>query len=115
MDLQQRRRRTRSLEVEVDGEAIRLEYRPAEVTADLVERCQKAERVARSGKGVGEAPSTVLAQGLARLISEWDVTDGGKPYPPTAANLMALDIPILGALFLAVMADCSPNPPGSPD
>lgn len=115
MDLQQRRNRTRELELEVDGESIRLEYRPAEMTAGLIERCQKAERAARSGKGTGEAPSTVMAQELAKLIVAWDVTCGGQPYAPTAANLMALDIPFLGTLFTSIMEDCAPNRTGSQD
>lgn len=44
---------------------------------------------------------------MATLISGWDITDNGAPYPITKDNLVRLGLPLLMAISEAVQMDFS--------
>lgn len=76
-------------------------YRPSEMTAEA--QAADKERLAN-----GE--DHVLADGLTRLITAWDLVEEGKPYPVTQENMRALPNPLLAAINLAVTEDVTPKP-----
>ena len=77
------------LTLDIGEDQIRVAYHPARVTPLWL-----------SNMMVEDDPM-VLSDALAGVISEWDVVDQGKPFPPTAENLGNLPLSFLVVLASA--------------
>jgi hypothetical protein len=44
-----------------------------------------------------------MANSLAEVVLEWDVTQGGQPFPPTGENMAQLSFPALGNLLRRIV------------
>ncbi len=84
------------LTVDWAGEKVNLRYRPY---------CEVDEDQARSE----EEKESALRQDLARLVVDWDITDGGKPFPVDAHEMRRLPHPLLVLMRQQIWADMYPN------
>jgi len=94
-------KKTRTTTVEYDGERITITYAPAKITPRWEQAFNEALK--------GEWKSRAVVETLADALVEWDVTDGGKPFPPTVDNLVQLPMDLLSAVFVAIMEGQRPN------
>lgn len=79
-----------------EDEAFTVGYHPDRYTMEVHARLQ----LMNESDGLD-----AMADLMATLISEWDLTEDGAPYPITKENLMALGLPLMGAISEAVQAD----------
>ena len=91
-----------------------IEYRPGELTIDVIENIQK-------GMEGGSEASAILEM-MDKILVGWDleedVLDGdGNPtgetvaLPPTEDSIRQLPLPAIGFIFGSIMEDVRPNPP----
>jgi hypothetical protein len=98
MDIGQLNSRRRELVIPVDEGEIRLGYQPRRNSLKLqMEMLQE-----------GADPKS-LVRLLMALGLEWDLTDGGAPYPVNEENLLNLDATLLLAFVQAINEDQRPN------
>jgi hypothetical protein len=101
MEIRTLQERTRSVVVEVGPEpddTVKLVYRPGVLTPvelDAVDSAPAGERLA--------------AELLAKCLVSWDLTDGGKMYPLTAAAIEQLDLQFLNLVQTEVINDARPK------
>jgi len=101
MDIKKVKERTEPFKIEWGGEVITGEYRPGELTGRLVREVSAA---------AGAVETTdVVATALERLIASWDVTCGGKAYPPTMEHLLDLPMPLTTAIVQGLIGGAGPN------
>ena len=103
------RKETRQVDIEWDGETVKVEYRPGAVTAQM-------QMAAASMANIGNDPQRVVeslgdyVQAMARLIATWDILDDdGQPLPVTPELVEALPLPFVYAVFGGIMGAYSPN------
>ena len=56
-----------------------------------------------------ESDALSVSKALADVILEWDVTEGGEPFPPTAEHLAVLSYPAQRALLVQMLAAATPS------
>ena len=83
-----------------EGDSVTLEFDANRVTPRWMNDTQE---------GVADTDLLVLAKSLERVLTGWDVTNEGAPFPPTADNISNLSFPVVNQLFEAV---CSAAAPG---
>jgi hypothetical protein len=89
--------RTRTVEVEWDGETASLEINRGAFTFPLMQDLSRA----------GEDPS-VAARFIATVVSEWDLTENKKPYPLTEEKILELPVDFLMAVVQTLSESVSP-------
>lgn len=85
-----------------------IEYRPGELTIDVVEQIQ-------AGMKDGTEAGAIL-QMMSKILTDWDLEvdkDDGttEKVPPTAEGIRILPLPAIGFIFGSIMDDVRPNPP----
>ncbi len=81
-------------------DTVKLVYRPGVLTpveVDAVDSAPAGERLA------------AVAELLAKCLVSWDLTDGGKMYPLTAAAIEQLDLQFLNLVQTEVINDARPK------
>lgn len=53
--------------------------------------------------------AAAMSELMSSVIDEWDITEDGSPYPPTAENLGELPAATLGAIFGAIETAAEPG------
>ena len=96
-------KRARLVEIgERDDEKFVVGYSPDRYTMEVHARLQLMSENKEEA-----AQFDAVSELMVSLISEWDLTVDGEPYPITKENLMALGLPLVGAISEAVQADFS--------
>lgn len=101
MNLATLKSRTRPLEVECEGETLKLEYAPGRFTGELV------DKVVSAADDVAKA--RLIANACAAVIDSWDLTDGKKAVAATEDTLLQLPMVLLVEIFKAINEDNDPN------
>lgn len=94
-------RKTKTIEIAYEDETVKVSYVRAAITPEWEQAFNEAIK--------DEWRSRAVVESLARVIAEWDLTDGGKPFPPTVENLVTLPTQFLVTVFTAIMEDQRPN------
>lgn len=94
LDLASLLRREAEVAVPYAGDVIRVVYRPEMVTAAY------RREVTAAGEDWG-----LLFAALERVVIGWDLTEDGRPFPPTAANLERLGFGLIAAVLGAIGED----------
>lgn len=102
MDRSALSKKTRTIEVEYEGERVRVTYYPARITPRWEQEFNEALK--------DEWKSRAVVEGLASVLADWDLVDNGEPFPPTEENLVQLPMDFLVAVFTRIMEDQRPNP-----
>lgn len=96
--------KSRTIEVDFEGESIRVTYTPAKLTMATQARIQEAMKLP-ADQSNGE-----LAAVLTDAVTGWDVLgDDGAQLPVTGETVRALPLRFVGALALALFNDMGPN------
>ena len=85
---------TRELNFEFQGQRSRILYYPNCYTLEFV------QQIAEAGNDV-----ELAAQVAAKLIADWELTENGKPLPPTAEGIQRLPVMLLRAIEEAIGQD----------
>lgn len=101
MDISKLRSTRRTVTVQYGDESVTVTYSPSAITPKWEQEFVEAAR--------DEWKSRAVIETLSRVVVDWDVTDGGEPYPPTVENLSALPLDFLGAVLQAIIADQLPK------
>lgn len=97
---------TRTVELSIDNEVLRVVYRPSGVTPVTEDRLRAMAADQRGG-----ASLVVL---LADVLVSWDLLDNdGTPYPITAESLSCLPTLFLARLTDAIKQDVIPKAPSA--
>ena len=83
-----------------DGDTVRMTFDAHRVTPAWVAQTQDR---------VDQADSLSLPKALAEVILDWDVTDDGAPYPPSAENLAGFPFPAMAVFFERIMEASVPG------
>ena len=83
-----------------DGDSVRIVFDSNRVTPLWVDETQKR---------VNNQDSLSLPKALSDVILEWDVTDEGAPFPPSAENIAKLSFPVMGLFFERIMDAAVPS------
>ena len=95
------RRKPVTVEIDLgDGDTLVVEYDRNRVTPNWV-------GVAQDRVNAQDVLATSTA--LAEVILQWDVTDDGAPFPPTAENIGRLSFSAQSALFAKIMEASVPS------
>jgi len=79
-----------------------VEYRPGELTIDVVESIQ-------DGIKDGSEAGAILAM-MSKILVDWDLeNEDGSKLPPTEDGLRILPLPALGFIFGSMMDDVRPK------
>lgn len=97
-DLGKYKDKTRPVVVEMDGDPLKVSYRPAAFTPNLRKEIS----------ALGEDEVDALARYLKPLLASWDATDKGKPVPIEVEVLNDLGYELLNAIFSSIVADVNP-------
>jgi len=90
--------------VELEHDTFTLAYHPARITGLVYEEAREAERAQ-------DIPS--LAKFLAAVVSDWSLTENGKPFPVTYESLMSLPLNVLGAMLNGISDAASGSEEGN--
>lgn len=83
-----------------EDETFTVGYHPDRYTMEVHARLQMMNEASEEA-----TQFDAVAELMVSLLSEWDLTADGAPYPITKENLMALGLPLMGAISEAVQAD----------
>lgn len=101
MDVKSLAAKTRSVVVQYAGDAITITYAPARITPRWEQAVNERLR--------GDWKSGALVAALTDVVVDWDVTDGGEPWPPTEEHLAQLPTELLAEVLAAIVEDQRPN------
>lgn len=90
-----------------------IEYRPGELTIDVIEKIQAGME--------GGSEATAILEMMDKILVGWDLEedvldDAGNPtgatqaMPPTVDSIRQLPLPAIGFIFGSIMEDVKPNP-----
>lgn len=109
MDLSTFLQKTAPVEVEYDGETVRVDYYPRSYTAETHAIARRIQEYAADPARQDEAME-LANQMLCRLLAGWDFTEGGKKLPLTVENLARFPLLFKQAVTQAVMEAMVPTP-----
>lgn len=94
----------RDLDVEFDGEVVKVVYQPGKMTMQMQQRANQAMQMP------AEEGNRELAQILSDLVIAWDVLeDEGKALPVNPETVSMMPLRFVTVLTRAIFADISPN------
>jgi hypothetical protein len=106
IDLSDVRKRVKVLEVDLDGDKLRLEYYPGESTPATY-----ADLLAKEEEAQPHEAAVFLRNAICRLVAKWDLlSEPGKPLPLKPEALVVVPVRYLVAIWRAIDADLAPNP-----
>lgn len=98
MKLKDRRKVTKTVAVEYEGETVDVTYWPAKITNQTNTDARDADA------------SAFNAEWISRVVAKWDVIDeDGGEFPPTVENARQLESLFLVAVITAIYGDMRPN------
>lgn len=102
MRLSQLMSNEKALEVEINGDILKITYDPSAFTAEAEDR-YAAQRETQRNIGA-------MAEALDVLLLKWDLTDDdGEPLPINVETLRTLPGEFLGRVMEAINEDASPK------
>lgn len=94
----------RELDVQFDGDVVKVVYLPGKMTMQMQQRANDAMQMP------ADQGNRELAQILSDLVVEWDVLeDEGKALPVTPDTISLLPLRFVTLLTKSLFADISPN------
>lgn len=94
-----RRKETKVVNVQFEGDTVQVAYHAAAITPRLVALAQELQ-----------TDVAVIADVIQRIVVWWDVLDDeGNRIPPTPENTMEFDVAFLGAVVNGVFGDMAPG------
>jgi hypothetical protein len=97
----------RTIQVDHDGEILEVTYDREALGQAYAETAQGfasgTSRGLWSAKRSAESHATVAA--LAAVLTSWDVTNEGEPWPPTLENLAHVPLHLLDSIHRAIDQD----------
>ena len=88
--------------VKWEGETVEVAYKVAELTPAYQSMLQKMD--------TKKMEQEEQWQIVLRILSSWDITDGGKPAPLAKETFAKLPTSLLMAIVNALLEDINPNP-----
>jgi hypothetical protein len=88
-----------TLEFDLDGESVKLEFYPHKLTPET-----RAQLAKLDDDTDDEQTRDTSAQLLADVIAHWDVTAGEDPYPPTYENLIVAPQTLVTRTVMEILA-----------
>jgi hypothetical protein len=96
-----RLKRTRKLAVPInDGETLAIEWNPSNMTPETFARMQEWFK-----NDEKDDPFEGAKYVICPLMTAWEITDGGEPYPITPENVAGLGLDFVIQAGNAIMAD----------
>lgn len=95
--------RPKRLEVVIDlgeGDTVTLGFDQNSVTPAWVSDAEKRD---------SQNDTQSLPKALAEVITDWDVTNEGQPFPPSTENLAVLSYPVQAALLEQILTAAVPS------
>lgn len=104
MELSTFLQKTASIEVDADGEPVRIDYYPRSYTSEvhaMARAIQKAEE--------DDERLEVANKMMVKLIGGWDFTENGKPLPVSVGSMARLPLLFKQRVMEAIMAAMVPK------
>jgi hypothetical protein len=83
-----------------DGDTVALEFDANKVTPRWMNHTME---------GAANTDLLVLAKALNEVLTAWDITDNGEPFPPSVDNIAVLSFPAVNLLFEEVCKAAAPS------
>lgn len=106
-DAKQKRERKLEIPLNNEGDSLAIKWSPANLTPDVYEAI--VAFVDRT-KGAAQDPLEVARVIVVPLMTWWDLTDGGEPYPITAENVADFGVDWIRAVATAIQDDWQTGP-----
>ena len=101
MDIKTANEQREPFEFTCAGEPVKGEFFPYRVTPTyLANLRQLATKAADSS----EQPENSDARMISDLVENWDVTNGGEPFPPTPENLREAPLVLLSRAAMGILS-----------
>jgi hypothetical protein len=88
-----------TLEFDLDGETVKLEFYPHKLTPETRAQLARLDETADDDQA-----RDTSAQLLADVIAHWDVMAGDDPYPPTYENLIVAPQTLVTRTVMEILA-----------
>ena len=93
-------KRTKTIDIDYDGETVAVTFYPRAMTHSLIKSMQASDTDNISG----------ITDALTHLVASWDVLDdAGNQLPPTVEVMQGFPVDFMGAVFTGIVQAMQPG------